>query len=129
MNINNFWNDVIKQNRDALPSYFCDDAQILWHCTNEAFNVEEYVIANCDYPGKWNGKIEKIIDLDSQIILVGRVYSVEDELSCHVTSFIKLKDGKILELSEYWADDGVAPSWRKKLGIGKAIQQNTRESL
>lgn len=90
--------------------------------------MDEYVIANCDYPGKWNGKIEKIIELDSQIILVGRVYSVEYELSCHVTSFIKLNDGKILELSEYWADDGVVPSWRKKLGIGKAIQPKRSES-
>lgn len=122
MNINVFWRDIISQNRKALSLYFCDDAVIRWHCTNEQFTVEEYIQANCNYPGKWKGDIERLEEFGSQIILVGKVQSEDESISCHVTSFITLKDDKIAEMDEYWADDGDAPSWRKELGIGKAIR-------
>ncbi len=122
MDINTLWNDIINQNRDALPSYFRDDAVIRWHCTNEQFTVEEYIKVNCDYPGKWQGEIERIEESDSKIILVGRVQSFDKTVSCHVTSFIQLLNGKICKMDEYWADDGEVPNWRKELGIGKAIK-------
>ena len=60
INIKAMWKDVITQNRKTLPSYFCEDAIIRWHCTNEQFTVEEYVHANCDYPGNWCGEIERL---------------------------------------------------------------------
>ena len=122
MDINTLWNDIINQNRDALPSYFRDDAVIRWHCTNEQFTVDEYIKVNCDYPGKWQGEIERIEESDSKIILVGRVQSFDKTVSCHVTSFIQLLNGKICKMDEYWADDGEVPDWRKELGIGKAIK-------
>lgn len=110
------------KNRKTLSSYFDDDAVIRWHCTNEQFAVEEYVKVNCDYPGKWKGELEKIIELDSMIILAGLVQSEDESISRHVTSFIKIHDNKITEMDEYWADDGEAPSWRKELEIGKPIR-------
>ncbi len=121
MDIKAFWNDIINQNRTALLSYFCDDAIIRWHCTNEQFNVEEYIRANCDYPGKWKGEIERLEEFGSKIILVGKVQSEDESISCHVTSFIRLQDDKIAEMDEYWGDDGEAPSWRKEMGIGRPI--------
>jgi hypothetical protein len=122
MNIKAFWNDIITQNREALPSYFCDRATVRWHCTNEQFTVSEYIKANCDYPGDWTGEIERIVDSGSTIVLAGQVLSSDRKTSCHVVSFIKLDNGLISEMDEYWADDGEAPSWRKELGISKPIQ-------
>lgn len=121
MEVQSFWNDIIAQNRVSLPSYFCDDAVIRWHCTNEQFTVEEYIRANCDYPGKWKGDIERLEKFDSKIILVGKVKSEDETIVCHVTSFIKLQDDKVIEMDEYWSDEGEPPSWRKELGIGSPI--------
>lgn len=125
MDIRAFWNDIISQNRTALPTYFCEDAIIRWHCTNEQFTVEEYIRANCDYPGKWKGELERLEEMDSKIILVGKVQSVDGTISCHVTSFIRLQDDKVAKMDEYWADDGEAPSWRQEMGIGRAIGGTT----
>ena len=123
MDINAFWQDIITQNREKLYSYFCDDAVIRWHCTNEQFTVKEYVQTNCEYPGKWTGVIERLEELGQQIILVGKVQSEDGNIVCHVVSFINLKNGKIVEMDEYWGDDGEAPDWRKKLGIGSPIRE------
>lgn len=122
MDIKSFWNDVISQNRNALASYFCDDAIIRWHCSNEQFTVAEYIKANCDYPGDWTGEIERIEKMDSMIVLAGRVFPRDKEASYHVVSFIKLANGLIYEMDEYWSDDGEAPAWRKEMNIGKAIR-------
>ena len=115
MDIKVFWNDVISQNRETLTSHFLPDAIIRWHCTKEQFTVSEYVHVNCDYPGKWKGEIERIENNGETIILAGHVFSADDENeSFHVVSFIKLKNDKIAELDEYWADDGEPPERRKQ---------------
>lgn len=121
MEINELWNDIINKNRELLPKYFSKDAIIRWHCTNEQFTVNEYIRANCDYPGNWAGEIERLEKTDYGIILVARVYSLDTGISCHVTSFIKIYNDKIYEMDEYWADDGKIPDWRKCLNIGRSI--------
>ena len=58
--IRNFFQDVISQNEVGLGRWFREDAVIRWHCTNEQFSAEEYIRANCEYPGRWNGTIERV---------------------------------------------------------------------
>lgn len=122
MNIEEFWEAVLKQDEKKIKIYFNDDAIINWHCTNEQFTVNEFIRANCDYPGEWDGKIERKIIIDDLIITVTHVYAKDKSLSFHVTSFVKVKDDRIISIDEYWGDDGVAPKWRLEKHIGKAIK-------
>lgn len=39
MDAGSIWKDILTQNRDAIGEYFCKDAVIRWHCTNEQFTV------------------------------------------------------------------------------------------
>ena len=75
----------------------------------------------CEYPGDWYGEVEKIVTTDDMIITATRVYPKDRSASFHVTSFIKLKDDKIVAMDEYWADDGEAPKWRQDMNIGRKI--------
>ena len=122
MDINAFWHDVLSKNREALFNYFCDDAIIRWHCSNECFTVSEYIRANCDYPGEWDGEIERTVIIEDTIVLAGRVFPADESTSFHVVSFINLRENKISELDEYWAEDGDAPTWRREMKIGKPIR-------
>lgn len=117
-----FWQDVTEQNAAGLREYFSKDALIKWHNTNELFNVEEYLIANCEYPGNWMGEIQRIEVLDDLIITVARVHDLQDGISVHATSFIRFHDGKIIEMDEYWGDDGKVPQWRLDKKIGTVIK-------
>lgn len=121
-----FWQDVLRQNRQALSSYFCEDAVIRWHCTDEQFTAAEYVRVNCDYPGDWRGEIERVETMGDTAVLAGRVLSADDAASFHVVSFIKFRNGKIGEMDEYWADDGPPPAWRREMKIGRRLHPDDR---
>lgn len=60
--------------------------------------------------------------MDSLIVLVGRVIPSDKKVSYHVVSFIKITNGLIPEMDEYWSDDGEAPEWRKEMNIGVAFR-------
>ena len=51
MDIDRFFKTVLSQNAEELRKYFQKNAVIKWHCTNEVFTLDEYIKANCEYPG------------------------------------------------------------------------------
>ena len=105
MDINAFWQAVLDQDREALPRFFHPSAVVCWHSTDEQFTVSEYVRANCDYPGSWQGAVERILKTDQGFVTAVKVWPASGTGSWHAVSFITLKDGLIARLDEYWADD------------------------
>lgn len=126
MNFNTkaFWRDILEQNEKAIKEYFHDNAYVNWHCTDEHFTVDEFIRANCEYPGEWAGEIEREERTGDLVITAVHVYGKNDEsLSFHVTSFIKLENEKIISVDEYWDDDGLPPQWRIDKKIGTSIKR------
>ena len=121
MDIKEFWNTVLKQDAEKLKTYFKENAYVNWHCTNEHFTVDEYIRANCEYPGEWDGNIEKIERVGNLIITVVNVFSIDKKYSAHVVSFIEVMEDKIIALDEYWGDDEKAPQWRLDMKLGTTI--------
>lgn len=123
MDIKEFWNAVLRQDADAIRAYFHPDAWVNWHNTNEHFNVGEFIRANCEYPGEWDGEVERIITTDTHVITATHVYTKDQEMSFHAVSFFCIRDGKIAYADEYWGDDGSAPQWRLDKRIGTKIRE------
>lgn len=117
-----FWKDVAGQNETALKDYFTPTAYVRWNGTNEEFSVEEYIIANCEYPGDWRGEVERIELMGDLAITVTRVWLSDDTASFHVVSFFEFQEDKIAVLNEYWGEDGSAPQWRLDKHIGRPIK-------
>lgn len=123
MDIVAYWKAALSQNAGEMKTFFHKDAYVNWHNTNEHFTCDEFIRANCEYPGSWDGEIERIETLPGLIITAVHVYSCTGDLSCHVTSFIKIKDEKIASIDEYWGDDTPAPQWRADMHIGTPIHK------
>lgn len=123
MNLQAYWNAVLQQQPNAIKPFFHRDAFINWHNTNECFTVDEFIRANCEYPGKWDGTIERIESSGNCHITVVHVFSQEEKQSFHVTSFIKAENEKIVSIDEYWGDDGMPPQWRLDKHIGTPIRK------
>ena len=122
MDIRKYWSAVLRQDRESLAAFFHRDAWVNWHNTNEHFTVSEFVRANCDYPGVWDGEVERIVEIGDQVITVTRVYDKEKTMSFHAVSFIHMKSDRIQSIDEYWGDDGAVPQWRQELHIGSPIK-------
>lgn len=120
-NGNAYWSAILRQDADAIREYFHADAWVNWHNTNEHFTLEEFIRANCEYPGDWDGHVENTIVTDSQVITAVHVFTRDRKLSFHVVSFIRMDAGKIASIDEYWGDDGLPPQWRQEKHIGTSI--------
>ena len=118
-----YWHQVARQDASTLRAYFAPDAIINWHNTNEQFSVDEFLVANCEYPGSWYGRVERIeVVSDDVLVAVAFVWTAEERLSCHAVSFFQFRGDKIVRIDEYWGDNGMPPEWRLNKGIGKAIR-------
>ena len=122
MDIQKFWAAVLRQDADAIRKYFHPDGWVNWHNTNEHFSAEEFIRANCESPGEWDGEVEREERIGDLVITATHVYTKDRSMSLHVASFIKLCDDKIISIDEYWGDDGVAPQWRLDKHIGTKIK-------
>lgn len=123
MDIQAYFHAVIEQDAEALRGFFRPDAVVRWHASNELFTVEEFIRANCEYPGRWAGELERVEMVDGGLITAAHVYAKDGGISCHVASFIRLEEGKIAALDEYWGDDGPAPQWRRDKRLGRPIRE------
>lgn len=121
MDINSFWHAALDQDESAVRAFFHPEATVKWHCTGERFTVDEFIRANCEYPGDWDGEIERIEDFGDCIITVTHVFPRDKSASFHAVSFFRIKDGSIIELDEYWADDTPPPDWRQQMNIGQKL--------
>jgi hypothetical protein len=107
---------VVGQNADALRGFFAENAIILWHNSNEHFTADEYVRANCEYPGEWCGELERI-ENDSPLVMIAKVWTGASAF--RVVSLVELSDDMIIRLDEYWGGIGEAPQWRADMRIGR----------
>jgi len=121
MDVCRFMQAVLAQDEETIRRYFHKDAYVNWHCSNERFTVDEYIIANCNYPGDWEGTVERVEMLDDLYITATKVYPKDRSAFFHVVSFIKTENDRIISMDEYWADDGKAPQWRVEMRIGTPI--------
>ena len=121
---NAYWRAVLAQDAAALRAFFHADATISWHCTNERFTAEEFIRANCEYPGAWAGELERVETAGDTVITAVRVYAREsaENISFHAVSFLRIEDDKIRNVDEYWGDDGPAPGWRREMRIGRPLR-------
>lgn len=117
-----FFDLVLSQNALEIKKFFNEDAYIDWHNTNERFTVDEFIEANCTYPGKWSGEVERVEQIGNLLIAVAKVTNVLDKSSYYVNSFILLENDKIVKLDEYWGDNGEVPQWRMIKNIGVKIK-------
>ena len=121
--IDGFFRAVLEQDAERLRGFFHTDAYVNWHCTDEHFTAEEYIRANCEYPGEWDGTIERVERAGSTVIMAARVFPKDRSASFHVVTFLLMDGENIRSMDEYWADDGEAPQWRQTMNIGRPIEK------
>lgn len=117
-----YWAAALAQRPREMAEFFAPEALVRWPNTNECFTAAEFIRANCEYPGRWEGEIERTEAMGPLLVTVVRVFDPGRTVSFHVTSFFRVKEGRIAALEEYWGDDGPPPAWRQALHLGRPIR-------
>jgi hypothetical protein len=115
-----FWEHINNADFDRLNEIMSDNACIWLPNTKEVFKGKnKYIEFNKRYPDRWYVELEKLNVCDDTVISVAKIFNVENTISFYVTSFFKLKDNLIEEVTEYWGDNGEPPKWRvdEKLSV------------
>ena len=113
--IKNLWSEMDAQNWENLSNYFEPDALIHWPNTKEQFTVAEFVWANKEYPGNWKITLQRIHEINNQVISVVLVELEDGDAAFTAVSFFEFKDNLIIKLTEYWGDVAEPPAWRKNM--------------
>ena len=124
MEIRAVWDAVLRQDAEGMRAFFWPDARVDWPNTGERFTVAEFLRANCEYPGQWEGEVERVLSRPGEIVTVTRVWNWQKTSSHHAVSFFQVREGRIAALEEYWGDDGPAPQWRQAMHIGRRIGED-----
>ena len=103
MDIRSFIKSVLAQDENTLRNFFHKDAYVNWHCSNEHFTVDEFIIANCEYPGDWDGTVERVEMIGDLFITVTKVYPRDRSAYFHAMSFIKQQMIKLYQ----WMNTGL----------------------
>lgn len=74
MDILAYWQAVLQQNASAMSRFFAPAATVKWHNTNEEFTADEFILANCKYPGSWDGAVERMEHIGDLLITVAHVF-------------------------------------------------------
>lgn len=91
-----------------------------WPNTREVFRGrDEFVAVNEKYPGRWAISLEKLMSIDDIVVSVAKVESPDQTQSCYATSFFTIQNGLIMEIVEYWSDNGEPPQWRIEAGLSE----------
>lgn len=109
--IKSFWNDLISSNKSELWKYFSEETLINVHNISRMITVEEYINRNCDHTEEWSGEIVRIVEMNGLSVVIAKINTSDVNLSYNVVSFIKIKDDKIINIDEYWAENGRMPMW------------------
>ena len=77
-----------------MAAFFAPGAQVLWPNTNERFTAEEFIRANCEYPGAWEGEVERVEAMGPLLITVpstGGGAAGKDRLTRYIREAIGVK--------------------------------------
>ena len=87
--LSRFWADVARQDAAALREWFAPEAEVYWHCTDERFTAEEYIRANCEYPGDWEGAVERAEWTEDGCVSVAAVWPKDRSARFHAVFFFR----------------------------------------
>jgi hypothetical protein len=108
-----FWNYMSNAEFDKVGELIGENCTIWLPNTREVFRGREcYIKFNKRYPGRFIIEIEKIILKDNNVVTAVKVSNEDKEETFYATSFFKLRNNIIEEITEYWGDNGEAPKWR-----------------
>lgn len=107
------WERFEARDWEGAQRLLADDLRIEWPGTRERIRgAEEYIGLNRTYPEGWHIEVLEVLQAGPRV--VSRVRIDHGEAVVYASSFFTLKDGRIAEGVEYFADQVEPPYDRSR---------------
>ncbi len=108
-----FWECINNAEFDNLNELMSDEACIYLPNTREVFKGKDrYINFNKRYPDRWYVDLENMFVCEDTVISCAKIFNENKTISLYVNSFFNIKDELIVEITEYWGENGQPPQWR-----------------
>jgi len=111
--IRRFWKNIDSRNWNNVESMLHNDFVAEFPQSKEVFNAKTFLIMNQNYPGNWKLSVQQIIVESNSVVSEIRV-ETNEKVEIGI-SIIKLMDGKIINIREFWPEPFDIPKWRTLL--------------
>jgi hypothetical protein len=112
--VRSVWEGMEARNWDAVRRLLADDLVVTWPQTRERIRgADAFVEVNRTYPGDWHITVEEVLAAGERV--AARVTIVNGEDVFYASGFYRVRDGRIVEATETFADPGETPYDRSHL--------------
>jgi SnoaL-like domain len=101
------WERIGRQDWAGLGDVLDPGVTVRYVHTGEVFGRDAIIALNRDYPGVWLADVEEVLGAGDRAASRVRVYNEDAEF--YAASFAVVAGGRIVELTEVWADAGQEP--------------------
>lgn len=111
--VENFWAAMQTNDFKAAGEFLHDDYVLEWPQSGERIRGRaNFVAVNENYPahGRWEFTIRRILAEGNEV--VSDVEVTDGVIAGRAITFSTIRDGKILQQTEYWPDPFEAAAWR-----------------
>lgn len=111
--VQQFWKHIDNAAFDRLYEIMHPEAVVWLPNTHEVFKgSRKYVEFNQKYPDRWHARVQNLFRSGQTIISIVLIYNADHSMSFYVTSLFRFSEDRIIEITEYWGDNGEPPQWR-----------------
>ena len=112
--VRSVWEGMEARNWDAVRRLLAEDLVVTWPQTRERIrDADAFVELNRTYPGDWHITVEEVLSEGDRA--AARVIVVNGEDVCYASGFYRVREGRIVEATETFADPGQPPYDRRRL--------------
>lgn len=101
------WHRIDSQAWEDLADVLDPDLRVEYVHTGEILGRDAFIRVNREYPGQWAADIEDVVSSGARAVT--RVRVSDGNEAFYVASFGRIRDGRIVELVEVWADSDATP--------------------
>jgi ketosteroid isomerase-like protein len=111
-----YWELMATNDFRSVGSVLADDFELDWPQSNERIRGREnYAVMNEEYPahGRWEFRINRVVGNDVEA--VSDVFVTDGVQKARAISFFSVRDGRIVNMVEFWPEPFPAPDNREHL--------------
>lgn len=115
-----FWDALQARKWDEVSELLHESFRAEFPQSGEHFNRQDFIRMNRFYPGAWDIRLRDLFEYKGRVVT--EVEVTLNGRTERAISFFQVRNGKVIELREFWPEPFPVPEWRRALfALGEVV--------